>query len=405
MIQNLDQLFSRSAQKMQKSAIREILKLTQQPGIISFAGGLPSPESFPTADLKKIVCEILDEEGASALQYSTTEGDQKLRELLVEKYKKDGVDVNVDDLIITTASQQGLDLIGKIFINPGDKVICGLPSYLGGISAFNTYGADLLGVPFDEHGMIPSKIEEIIQDLAAQEIRPKFIYIIPDFQNPAGLTYPNSRRIEILEIAKKYDLLIIEDSPYREVRFEGEPQKMLYDLDDSGRVVTLGTFSKIFVPGFRLGWMMGPEEIIQKVVIAKQSADLCTSVFVQKIVAKYIEKGFFEANLKKIISSYHEKRDLMLDSFKKYMPGGVTWTEPEGGLFLFLYLPEGMDAAKLFYKAVEKKVAFVKGDVFYCNGKGKNTMRINFSYANKEENVEGVKRLAEVIKEAMITRS
>ena len=179
MIQNLDQLFSRSAQKMQKSAIREILKLTQQPGIISFAGGLPSPESFPTADLKKIVCEILDDEGASALQYSTTEGDQELRELLVEKYKKDGVDVNVDDLIITTASQQGLDLIGKIFINPGDKVICGLPSYLGGISAFNTYGADLLGVPFDKHGMIPSKIEEIIQDLAAQEIRPKFIYIIP----------------------------------------------------------------------------------------------------------------------------------------------------------------------------------------------------------------------------------
>ena len=401
MIQNLDQLFSRSAQKMQKSAIREILKLTQQPGIISFAGGLPSPESFPTAELKNIVCELLDEEGASALQYSTTEGDQKLRELLVKKYKKDGVDVNVDDLIITTASQQGLDLIGKIFINPGDKVICGLPSYLGGISAFNTYGADLLGVPFDEHGMIPAKIEEIIQALAAQELRPKFIYIIPDFQNPAGLTYPNSRRIEILEIAKKYDLLIIEDSPYREVRFEGESQKMLYDLDDSERVVTLGTFSKIFVPGFRLGWMMGPKEIIQKIVIAKQSADLCTSVFVQKIAAKYIEKGFFEANLKKIISSYHEKRDLMLDSFKKYMPEGVTWTEPEGGLFLFIYLPEGMDAEKLFYKAVEKKVAFVKGDVFYCNGKGKNTMRINFSYANKEDNVEGVKRLAEVIKEAM----
>ncbi len=401
MINNLNQLFSRSAQKMQKSAIREILKLTQQPGIISFAGGLPSPDSFPTADLKKIVCELLDEEGASALQYSTTEGDQKLRKLLVEKYKKDGIDVNVDDLIITTASQQGLDLIGKIFINPGDKVICGLPSYLGGISAFNTYGADLLGVPFDKHGMIPSKIEQIIQDLAAQEIRPKFIYIIPDFQNPAGLTYPNSRRIEILDIAKKYDLLVIEDSPYRELRFEGEPQKMLYDLDDSNRVVTLGTFSKIFVPGFRLGWMMGPEEIIQKVVIAKQSADLCTSVFVQKIAARYIEKGYFEANLKKIISSYHEKRDLMLDSFKKYMPEGVTWTEPEGGLFLFLYLPEGMDAEKLFYKAVEKKVAFVKGDVFYCNGKGKNTMRINFSYANKTDNVEGVKRLAEVIKEAM----
>jgi len=401
MIQNIEQLYSRSAQKLQRSAIREILKLTQQPGIISFAGGLPSPDSFPTEDLKKIVCEILDTDGPAALQYSTTEGDKKLRELLIQKYKKEGIDIPFDNFIITTASQQGLDLIGKVFINPGDKVLCGLPSYLGGLGAFNTYGADMIGIPFDDKGMRADILEEKIKEIIVGGERPKFIYVIPDFQNPAGMTYPESRRIEIIEIAKKYDLLIIEDSPYREVRFEGEPQRMIFDLDDSDRVVTLGTFSKIFVPGFRIGWMFGPIEIIEKVVVAKQSADLCTSVFNQKIAAAYMEKGFFDSNLKKIVESYKEKKDIMLDGFRKYMPEGVTWTEPEGGLFLFLYLPEHMDAEQLFKKAVEKKVAFVKGTVFYCNGEGKNTLRINFSFANKEENVEGVKRLAEAIKEEM----
>lgn len=401
MIKNIDQLFSLQAQKMKRSAIREILKLTQQPGIISFAGGLPAPESFPTELLKDIVVEILEKDGTAALQYSTTEGDKKLREQLIKNYNKEGIQIPFDNFIITTASQQGLDLIGKVMIDPGDVVLCGLPSYLGGLSAFTSYGAEMVGVTFDKFGMRPDILREKIEQSIKRGKKPKFIYIIPDFQNPAGLTYPESRRIEIIDIAKEFDLLIVEDSPYREVRFEGEPQRMMYQLDDSERVLALGTFSKIFVPGFRIGWMFGPSAIIEKVVTAKQSTDLCTSVFVQKIAAAYLEKGYFEENLKKITQSYKEKREVMLEGFRKYMPQGVTWTEPEGGLFLFLYLPEHIDAEKLLLKAIDKKVAFVAGNVFHCDGSGKNTMRINFSFASKEDNIEGVKRLAEVIKAEM----
>lgn len=403
MISNLNSVFSKSAQSMKRSAIREILKLTQQPEVISFAGGLPAPATFPVEDLKKIACEVLEEEGAAALQYGTTEGDVKLRNLLIDRYKSDGAQLDLENLIIITSSQQGLNLVGKVFLDPGDKVICGLPSYLGGISAFKTYGAELIGIKFDESGMRSDKLKEKLEELKAIGEKPKFIYIIPDFQNPAGITMPEKRRLEIIEIAHKYDVLIVEDSPYREIRFEGEHQKTIYQLDNSGHVLTLGTFSKIFAPGFRLGWAMGHPAVLDKIIMAKQTADLCTSCFLQKIAAKYIEKGLFEENLKKTIQLYREKRDVMLDGFRKYMPKGVTWTEPEGGLFLFLTLPEGMDAEVLFQRAIKKNVAFVIGSVFHADDSGKNTMRLNFSFVSKEQNIEGVKRLAEAIKEEMET--
>ena len=401
MITDLEQIFSASAKNMKRSAIREILKLTQRPEVISFGGGLPSPESFPIEQLKEITTEILDTDGPGSLQYGATEGVPELRNILVDRYKKEGLKLELDNLIITTSSQQALDLLGKIFINRGDKIICGLPSYLGGLSAFNTYGADLEGIKFDEHGMRADKLEEKLEELKANGKKPKFIYIIPDFQNPAGITMPESRRLEIIALAKKYDVLIVEDSPYREVRFEGEPQRTIYELDNSGQVILLGTFSKIFVPGFRIGWVVANEQIIDKMVIAKQSADLCTPTLNQKIAFKYMDKGYFDENLKGIISQYHEKRDNMLKAFKEYMPEGVKWTEPEGGLFLFLTLPEHMDAEILFKKAIEKDVAFVLGSVFHCDGSGKNTMRINFSYMSKEKTTEGVKRLAKAIKEEM----
>lgn len=401
MISDINKIFSESASRMKPSAIRECLKLTQQPDIISFAGGLPAPDSFPVKDMQEIAAEVLREDATAALQYTTTEGDQLLREQLVQRYRKEGCDITTKNLVVSTASQQALDLLGKIFINPGDKVICGLPSYLGGLSAFKAYGAELVGIPFDDGGMRSDMLEKKLAELKEKEQMPKFIYIIPDFQNPAGITMPKARRIEILEIAKKYDILIIEDSPYREVRFEGEHQPMIYSLDNSGQVIALGTFSKTLAPGFRLGWVIGHEDLIGKYVQAKQSADLCSSTLIQKIAAKYLEKGLMEKNLKATIDSYREKRDLMLEGFRKHMPEGVSWTEPEGGLFLFLYLPEHMDATELFYKAVERKVAFVQGEVFHCDGSGKNTMRINFSYVDKEKNIEGVKRLAEVIRENM----
>jgi 2-aminoadipate transaminase len=398
-MENLDNLFSEMVNRSKRSAIREILKLTQQPDIISFAGGLPAPESFPIEDIRVITDQVLKNDGAAALQYDATEGLTELRHTLAEMYQSNGVDCNLENVIITTASQQGLDLLGKVFINPGDKVICGLPSYLGGISAFVSYGADLVGVPLDENGMSAVELQKALEEMKQNDEKPKFIYIIPDFQNPAGITMPESRRLEIIEIAQAYDVLIVEDSPYREIRFEGKPQRLMYQLDNTGRVITLGTFSKIVAPGFRLGWVLAHPDINDKFVVAKQSADLCTPTFIQKIAAKYMKSENFEKNLNKTIDLYRHRCNLMLNGFKEHMPKEVSWTEPEGGLFLFVTLPDYLDAEQLFQKAIEKKVAFVIGKVFYCNGKGKNTLRLNFSFVNDEQNIEGVKRLAEVIQE------
>jgi len=398
MINDLDQILSASAKRMKRSVIRELLKMTQRPELISFAGGLPSPESFPVEQLKQVVVEVLDTDSARALQYSETEGDKRLREILVEKYRKEGFNININNLIISTASQQALDLIPKIFVNPGDKVICGLPSYLGGISAFSSYGAELIGIELDDQGMRSDLLEKKMQELQGKGQKPKFIYVIPDFQNPTGICMPERRRLEIIEIARKYNVLIVEDSPYREVRFSGTPQRTMYELDGTGQVILLGTMSKIFVPGFRLGWIVAHEDVIDKLVVAKQNTDLCTSSFVQKIAAKYFDKGFFEPNLAKTNAMYKEKRDAMVEAFHKFMPKGVKWTEPEGGLFLFVTLPEHIDAEDLFKIAIEENVAFVPGTVFYCNGQGKNTLRINFSYMSKEMNIEGSRRLANAIK-------
>ncbi|MFK5970587.1 MAG: PLP-dependent aminotransferase family protein [Candidatus Marithrix sp.] len=401
MISDLEQAYSVSIKSMKKSVIRELLKLTQRPDVISFAGGLPAPETFPIEQLKEISCEVLENDGAAALQYGATEGVLELRQILVERYKKQGLNLELGNLVITTSSQQGLDLLAKIFINRGDKVICGLPSYLGGLGAFSSYGGEMIGIKFDEHGMRADLLEEKLIELKSKNIKPKFIYLIPDFQNPAGITMPESRRLEIIAIAKKFDILIAEDSPYREIRFEGKAQKTIYELDNTGHVILLGTFSKIFVPGFRIGWVVADEKIIDKFVTAKQSTDLCTPTLNQKIVHKYIEKGYFDENLKEIIVQYHHKRDNMLKAFNKYMPNGVKWTVPEGGLFLFLTLPNKMDADVLFQKAIDNNVAFVLGTVFHCDGSGKDTIRINFSYMPKDKTTEGVKRLAKVIKEEM----
>lgn len=401
MVSNLQNVLSVAAKGMKKSAIRELLKLTKDPEIISFAGGLPAPETFPIEELVEITTEVLLEDGGKALQYGSTEGDDKLRELIAELYKKMGFDISIENVMITTASQQGLDLLAKIFVNRGDKVLVGLPSYLGGLQAFKAYGAELVGIEFDESGMRSDDLEAKLAELKIADDLPKFIYIIPDFQNPAGITMPEKRRKEIIEIARKYDVFIIEDSPYKEIRFEGVHQESLYTLEGKGQVINFGTFSKIFVPGFRIGWIIAHPEIIDKFVKAKQATDLCTSPFVQKIAAKYMEKGYFETNLEKTIKLYKEKKDIMMQAFEKYMPEGVTWTKPEGGLFLFITLPDYMDSEILFQKAIKKKVAFVVGHAFYCNGKGRNTMRINFSYVPKDLSEIGVKRLAEVIKSEM----
>ncbi len=398
MINSIDHFLSQSAKGMKRSAIREILKLLHKPDMISFAGGLPAPETFPVNDLKEIAVEVLEKEGAFALQYGTTEGDPLLRKMLVERQNKLGLNITPENLIITSGSQQALDLIGRILIDPGDYVICGLPSYLGGINSFISYGARLKGILLDEHGMRPDDLEKGVIRLKELGKKIKFLYIIPDFQNPAGVTVPESRRKEIIEIADKYNFIIVEDSPYREVRFEGESPRMMYDLDNTGRVFTLGTFSKIFAPGFRIGWVIGKPFILEKISLAKQTADLCTSGFVQRILARYLEKGLLDQNLVRTIELYHGRRDHMLGCLKKYMPENVSWTKPEGGLFLFVTLPMGLNATSILKKAIDNNVAFVDGSSFFCNGQGHNTMRINFSYSNPVEIETGISRLAAVIK-------
>jgi 2-aminoadipate transaminase len=386
---------------MKRSAIREILKHLQEPGMISFAGGLPAPETFPVNDLRQIVCEVLEKDGPDSLQYGTTEGDPLLRKLLVERHNRQGLKIGIDNLIITSASQQALDLIAKVFLNPGDYVLCGLPSYLGGLNAFRLYGAKIKGIPLDNDGMRTDELESTINKVEKAGGKIKFIYLIPDFQNPSGITLSEERRLKIIQLAEKHDLLIVEDSPYREIRFEGIPQKLMNELDTTGRVVTLCTFSKIFAPGFRVGWVVGHPLILDKLVMAKQTADLCTSSFVQKILARYMEKGLLEDNIKRTIELYRERKTYMITCFKKYMPSGVKWTEPEGGLFLFVTLPTHLDTDQIFKKSLLKNVAFVAGSSFFCNNTGHNTMRINFSFSNKDEIETGVKRLADVICDEM----
>ena len=404
MLTSVNQFLSTSGKSMKRSAIREILKHLQKPGMISFAGGLPAPETFPVDDLREIADEILVKYGPESLQYGTTEGDPFLRKMLVERHNGQGLKISIENLIITSASQQALDLIARVFLDPGDYVLCGLPSYLGGLNAFTFYGAKLKGISLDKDGMKPEELEETIIVLKELGRKIKFIYLIPDFQNPSGITLPEARRKKIIEIADRYDLLIVEDSPYREVRFEGEPQKLIYELDTTGRVITLCTFSKIFAPGFRVGWVIGNPEILEKLVMAKQTADLCTSPFVQKIIARYIEKGLLEKNLVKTIELYRERRTHMISCFRKYMPEGVTWTEPQGGLFLFVTLPVHIDTDEIFKKALLKNVAFVAGSSFFCNNSGHNTMRINFSFSNKEEIETGAERLSKVILEELTSK-
>jgi 2-aminoadipate transaminase len=398
MIDSAERFLSHAGRTMKRSSIREILKVLQKPGMISFAGGLPAPETFPVDDLKDIVKEILEEHGPDALQYGTTEGDPDLRRMLVLRHQKQGLRINTENLIITTGSQQGIDLISRVFINQGDYVLCGLPSYLGAINTFISYGAKLKGITLDESGIRTDELEETVARLKEYGKKLKFLYVVPDFQNPSGITVPESRRSQLINIAEKHDLLIIEDSPYREIRFEGQPQRTMYELDTTGRVLTLFTFSKIFAPGFRVAWMIGNPVLLDKIIMAKQTSDLCTSPFAQKIIARYIEKNLLENNIQKTIELYRRRRDQMIKCFRDYMPEGVSWTEPSGGLFLFVTLPEGLMADNIFERAIERNVAFVSGSTFFCNNSGTNTMRLNFSFMDENHIEEGVKRLAEIIR-------
>ena len=385
-------LLSKNALSMRRSQIRDLLSVATRPEIISFAGGFPSPESFPVEDLKRIMQEVLDKEGAAALQYGSTDGVKALREEISRLYKRDeNLDVPVENIMITTASQQALDLICRVFIDPGDVIVCGLPTYLAALQSVWSYRGQPYGLRHN------NGLAEACNVLCATGKKPKFIYSIPDFQNPSGETMTLEERKYVVDVARKYDLLIVEDTPYKNIRFEGETLPSMYSMAPE-RVIMVGTFSKTFVPGFRLGWIVAQHDVIERIIVAKQSSDLCTPVFNQMVAAHYLASGAYDVNLKKTCALYKRKKNVMVSSFEEFMPKGVTWTNPDGGLFLFLRLPEQFDTRELFDLAIKENVAFVIGEAFHSDGSGKNTMRLNFSFASDEKIREGVRRLAAAIR-------
>ena len=396
--------YAQRTQRIKSSAIRELLKLTEQPDVISFAGGLPAPEVFPAEQIKKACEEVLDHQYTIALQYGTTEGYYPLREMIARHTGRYGIEVTPENILITSGSQQALDLLGKLFINNGDRILVEAPTYLGALQAWNTYGAEYVPVETDEHGMIPSALAEALR------YGPKFIYALPNFQNPTGITISSERRKILVEIANQFGVPIIEDDPYGQLRFEGEhiPPIAAYDSKlrtkngtYTGNVIYLSTFSKILAPGLRLAWIIAPPEVIRKLVQAKQGTDLHTATFNQVVAHVVGQGGFYDNHVRMIREVYHERRDVMLDTLEENMPSGVRWTKPEGGLFLWVTLPEHISTTEMFPEAVAQKVAFVPGEAFYPCGGGHNTMRLNFSYCKPELINEGIARLARAIKSKM----
>jgi len=397
-------LLSETSKSLRRSEIRELLKITRQPGIISFAGGLPYPGLFPTEVMKDVLSTILEREGDLALQYGPTEGDSRLIDFLVKWMRKDeGAEIDKENILIVSGAQQALDLISKVFIDPEDPIIIGLPSYIGALQAFRSIRAKMIGVPVGKQGMDVDKVEEILKKYGKKGEKIKFIYVVPDFQNPSGVTMTLERREKLLELCYEYGTIVIEDSPYRELRFEGESIPMLGAMDKRGYAFSLHTFSKILFPGTRIGWIIANKAIMDKLVMAKQPTDLCSSPFAQSVIYEFCRRGLLKPHIKKIVKVYRKKRDLMLEALEKYMPNeaGINWTHPHGGLFLWVSLPEHLDAEELFPKAVEKKVAYVMGSAFHFDRSGKNTMRLNFSFPSEEQIEEGIKRLADLVVEVL----
>jgi len=403
---------SRYAQRtraIKSSAIRELLKLTQRPEIISFAGGLPASELFPTDRFRMACCKVLEEQSRHALQYGATEGYEPLREMVARHIARYGIKARTENVLITSGSQQALDLIGKLLINPGDRVLVEAPTYLGALQAFSVYGADYVSVPSDENGLCSELLEGPLRS------GPEFMYVLPNFQNPGGTTLSEGRRHQVVLLADKYGVPIVEDDPYGQLRYEGEhlPPLVVIDRENLrrdngysiGNVIYLSTFSKTLAPGLRLGWIVAPPEVISKLVQLKQGADLHTSTFVQMVAYEVARDNFLDEHVKLIRRVYRERRDVMLQSLQEFFPPEVSWTHPLGGLFLWVTLPAGLSAQKLFEAALRENVAFVPGDSFYApNGSHDDAlrhMRLNFSAAPPEQIREGICRLSVAVKQQL----
>ena len=389
-----DRFFSQDVHSFFRSPVREIFKRVDLNSIYSFAGGYPSASTFPLEDIKKTTAEVIDKYGAKAFQYGATQGVPELRNAVADRYS-----VPMERVQITSSSQQGIDVCTRVLVNPGDVVLTSNPTYLGALQSFKSYRAKIVGVPHS------SDIEEFRQEYvtALEQCKGsgdkvKFLYMIPDFQNPSGETLTLEERKVLVGLAEEYNFLIVEDSPYRELRYEGEDVPTMYSLAPD-RVLLLGSFSKIFAPGFRLGWILAAPELLDKIYVCKQSLDLCPPIMDQYVAAEFLTSGRLDRNLKKSIALYKGKRDLLLSLLAKYMPEGVTWTRPEGGLFLFLTMPEGFDAVKFYDVALDNEVAYVAVTFFRTDGKVLNTMRMNFSFLDESRMEEGVRILADIVKQ------
>jgi 2-aminoadipate transaminase len=388
---------------MQSSAIRELLKFTQDPEIISFAGGLPAPEVFPIREVEEACCYVVREMGKKALQYGTTEGYRPLKEFLSDSMHKYGIPAKPENVLLTNGSQQALDLIGRIFLDPGRYVLTGRPTYLGAIQAWRAYQANFNTMQVDDHGMVVDEIEHAYQKTLEDSGKPPaFIYVLPNFHNPAGTTLPLERRIQLAEIATKLNLAVVEDDPYGQLRYEGKDIPPICNLIPE-RTIYLGTFSKTMAPGLRLGWIVAPETLMKRFIQAKQGCDLHTGTLVQYIANDICQRGILKPHIKKIRRVYKERRDTMLDALAEFWPDECRWTKPHGGLFLWARIPESIDSDQfLREKALHEKVAFVPGMNFYPNGDGgHNAMRLNFSYSPPDVIVEGIKRLGTALKKEL----
>ncbi len=383
---------------LRASDIREILKITQRPEVISFAGGLPAPEFFPTREIAEVACRVLEREGTRALQYSTTEGHPPLRARIASRMNtKWGTALSPEEILITTGSQQGLDLIGKIFLDRDDVVICESPTYLGAVMSFNTFRPRWIEVPTDDDGMDM----QVLNSVLASERNVKFIYVVPNFQNPTGRTWSLQRRKELIALASRKNVPLIEDNPYGELRFAGEPLPAIQSMDAAGIVISLGTLSKIFCPGLRMGWIAAKRTFLDKLVIVKQGADLHSSTFDQMVAAEYMETYDIDQNIGRILNAYQSRRDVMVHALELEMPEGVRFSRPAGGLFLWVELPEGIDSRELLTRCLDHNVAFVPGGSFFPARNRDNTLRLNFSNMPEDRIVEGVRRMGAAVREML----
>ena len=392
----VDYAFARRLSRMGVSAIREILKVTEQPEVISFAGGLPAPEVFPVEALARAHAEVFAAEGAQACQYSTTEGWLPLRDWIADRMRKRGISRAAPErVLITNGSQQGIDLVAKIFLEPGDYVVVENPSYLAALQVFNGFEANLVTVGSDNDGM---RVEEVERAITAAPRRPKFIYVVSQFHNPKGTTLTPERRRTLLDIARRYRVPIIEDDPYGELRYLGAPLPPLAAMDTDGLVIYLSTFSKTLSPGMRVGWTHSSEEIFRALVRAKQAADLHTNTIQQHAAATLLTTFDFDSHVEHIKSVYGERRNVMVAALAEYFPDNAQWTRPDGGLFLWVELPEGVCAEELFEKAIKERVAFVPGTSFFAAAARRNFMRLNFSNCSPNLIDEGIRRIGNLLK-------